>query len=122
MLLLLLVASQHSLHNNIVIMCVISKQTRNRDNEMECDETWTRKGLLHVVATCSATFAEFCALNSMHGICTGAYNHSCIRSVHVRSMQWTHNVSSVQKGFHPESDLSHPQSAGLGRTRTGVTV
>ena len=61
MLLLLLVAGQYILHNNIVIMCVMYKQTSNRDNETEWDEDWTRKGLLHVVATWSATFA-----NSVH--------------------------------------------------------
>ena len=64
MLLLLLVACQYSLHNNIVIMCAMYKQTRNRDNETECDGEWTRKGLLQVIATWSATFAEFCALKN----------------------------------------------------------
>ena len=43
MLLLLLCAYQYSLHNSIVITCVIYKQTRNIDNETECDEEWTRK-------------------------------------------------------------------------------
>ena len=46
----------------VVEMRVMYKQTRTRDNETECDGTWTRKGLLHVVATWSATFAELCAL------------------------------------------------------------
>ena len=43
MLLFLLLADHYCLHNNIVIMCVMYKQTRNRDNETECDEEWTRK-------------------------------------------------------------------------------
>ena len=34
----------------------------------------------------------------------------------------TSSVSSVQKGFHHESDVSHPQSAGLGRTGNGTSA
>ena len=30
------------------------------------------------------------------------------------------SVSSVEKGFHPESDVSHSQSVGLGRTGSGT--
>ena len=30
-----------------------------------------------------------CIVDSMNEICTGACNPSCIRCVHVRSMQWT---------------------------------
>ena len=75
MILLLLVACQYSLHNNIVIMCVMCKQTRNI---ARCR---------HMVRyICSRVL---CTVNSMHVICTGACSHSCIRSVHVRSMQWT---------------------------------
>ena len=51
-LLLLLCAYQYSLYNNIVIMCVMYKQTRNRDNETECDEEWTRKGQ-HTFSYCT---------------------------------------------------------------------
>ena len=93
------------------------QQTRNRDNETECDEEWTRKGL--DIARCRHMLRYICrvlcTVNSMHGIFTVACSPSCIRSVHVHSM----HVSSVQKGFHLESDASHPKSAGLGRAGTG---
>ena len=42
----------------------------------------------------------------------------CARSQHAVDP----TVSSVQKGFHPESDVSHQQSAGLGRTGTGTSA
>ena len=77
MLLLLLVACQYSLHNNIVIMCFMYKQTRN-------------------TARCRHMVRNICRVlctgNSMHVICTGACSPSCIRSVgglRFRSMQWT---------------------------------
>ena len=74
MLLLLLVACQYSLHNNIVIMCVMYKHTRN---------TARCRHMVHYICT------VMCTVHLMHVICTGACSHSCIRSVHFRSMQWT---------------------------------
>ena len=94
MLLLVPLADHYSLHINIVIMCVMYIQTRNRDNETECDNEWTMQRqhtftYLHIVATCSASFAELCTVNYVHVICTGACRPSCMRSALVRSMQGT---------------------------------
>ena len=74
MLLLLLVSCQYSLHNNIVIMCVMYKQTRN---------TASCRHMVRYICR------VLCTVNTMHVICTGACSHSCIRSGHLRSMQWT---------------------------------
>ena len=74
MLLLLLVACQYSLHNNIVTMCVMYKQSRNTAS------------FRHVVRYICRVL---CTVNSMHVICTGACSHSCIRSGHFRSMRLT---------------------------------
>ena len=86
-LLHLLVACQYSLHNNIVIMCVMNKQIRN-----------TARCRHMVRYICRV----LCTVNSMHVICTGACSPSCIRSVHVRSMQWTPLLVQSKIGFHPE--------------------
>ncbi len=65
------------LHNNIFIMCVMYKQTRNRDNETACDNEWTRQRQ-HTFSYCTLSPHVPLHLQS-----------SYIRSVHVRSMQWT---------------------------------
>ena len=86
MLLLLLVACQYSLHNNIVIMCVIYKQTR-----------YTARCRHMVRYICRG----MCPVNSMQVICTGACSPSCIRSVHVRSMQLTPLLVQSKMGSTP---------------------
>ena len=58
----------------VVRLCVMYKQTRN-----------TARCRHMVRYICRV----LCTVNSMHVICTGACSPSCIRSVHVRSMQWT---------------------------------
>ena len=59
---------------SIVIMCVMYKQTRN---------TACCRHIVHYICR------VLCTINSTHVICTGTCNRSCIRSVHVRDMQWT---------------------------------
>ena len=126
MLLLLLVACQYSLHNNIVIMCVMYKQTRNRDNETECDEEWTKK---RATARCCHMVRYICRVmcfvNLMHVICTGASSPSCIRSVHVRSMQWTPLLVQSKRVSTPNEMWATPKVqdwAGQGTEQAHVTT
>ena len=107
MLLLLLVACQYSLHNNIVIMWVMYKQTRN---------TARCRHMVRYICT------VMCTVNLMHVICTGACSHSCIRSVHFRSMQWTPLLVQSKRASTQNDVWATPQSAGLGRTGTGTSA
>ena len=64
-----------------------------------------------------------CTVNLMHVICTGACNPSCIRSVHVRSMQWTPLlVQSKRVSTRMRCEPPPPQSAGLGMIGTGTSA
>ena len=110
MLLLLLVACQYSLHNNIVIMCVMYKQTRN-----------TARCRHMVRYICRV----MCTVNSMHGICTGACSHSCIRSAHARSMQWTPLLVQSKRVSTPNEMWATPkvqEYAGQGPEQAPVTT
>ena len=60
-----------------------------------------------------------CTVNSTHGICTDACSHSCIRSVQVRSMQWTPLVVQskrvyTQNRFEPPPTCRTRQDGNLG--------
>ena len=99
-------------------MCAMYKQTRNRDNEMECDEEWTRKGLYSTLSPHAPLHLQssvHCKFDAWHFFWRLLPFLHCSRSQHAVDA----SVSSVQKGFHLESDVSHPQSAGLGRAGTG---
>ena len=112
MLLLLICAYQYSQHNNIVIMCVMCNKTRNRDNETERDEEWTRKGQhtfsysTYVVR--SAIFAVMWTVDSMNGICTGAC--SPLASAVYKFVACSGHLWWFSPKGHPESIVSHPQS------------
>ena len=78
---------------NIVIMCVMNKHTRNRDNETACDNEWTRQRQ-HTFSYCTLSphaplhlqSSMHCQFEARHS--TDACSPSCI-SVHDHSIQWT---------------------------------
>ena len=89
MLLLILCAYQYSLYNNIVIMCVMYKETRNRENETECYEEWTRKGQ-HTFSYCTLSpHAPLHLQSSVHCRFDKRHLHWRLQPFLVRSMQWT---------------------------------
>ena len=63
-----------------------------------------------------------CTVNSMHVICTGACNPSCIQSVHIRSMQWTPLLVQSKRVSTLNEIWATTKSAGLGRTGTGTSA
>ena len=75
-------------------MGVMYKQTRNRDNELACDNEWTRQRKTpSATARCRHLLRYICrvlcTVNPTHDCCTDTCSHSCFRSIHVRGMQWT---------------------------------
>ena len=50
-----------------------------------------------------------CTVDSMNGICTGACIPSCIRSVHVHSMQWTPLAVQSKRVYIPNQMWATPK-------------
>ena len=109
-------------------MCVMHKQTRNRDNETACDKQWTRQRqhTFSYTARCRHMLRYICrvlyTVNSTHGICTDACSPSCIRSVQVRSIQWSPLVVqskrvSTRIRFEPPLKCRTRQDGDLGMPR-----
>ena len=62
-----------------------------------------------------------CTVHLMHVICTGAScRSSCIRRVHVRSMQWTPLLVQSKRVSTPNEMLATPKVQVIGRTETGT--
>ena len=105
-----------------VTMCVMYKQTRNRDNETECEEEWTRKPFSYCTMSPHAPLhlqsSVHCRFNERH-LHWRLQSPSCIRSVHVGSMQWAPLVVQSKRVSIPNQTS---QSAGLGRTGTGTSA
>ena len=108
-------------------MCVMHKQTKNRDNETACDKQWTRQRQ-YTFSYCTLSphapvhLQRSVTVNSTHGICTDPFSHSCIRIVQVRSIQWTPLVVhfkrvSIRIRVQPPPKCRTRQDGDLGTPR-----